>query len=317
MKKAKWLCCPYCPIPPGSFKNYGGYHDRICKYFIGSNSFGLDLLAAVIAFVSVQISRRPPDRYHRYGHGKFENLSGTIEALLIFVAAIWIIYEAYEKIINKGTVETVGIGVAIMAVSVVLNIIISSLLMKTARKTHSVALEADAMHLRTDVYTSVGVLAGLAVMQFTGIHLLDPIIAMGVALLIIKAAYDLTVKAFRPLLDVSLSPEEEASIYWILKKEMPAGVLGYHNMRTRRSGPDCMIDMHLVVDKSMTVAEAHDVAHQTEDLIRQQLFNCDILIHTEPCVEGKCFGCVECRVKNHYDQNSGGDKCWQVSRRSW
>ncbi|MDD3365060.1 MAG: cation diffusion facilitator family transporter, partial [Syntrophomonas sp.] len=158
----------------------------------------LDLLAAVIAFTSVRISGRPPDNEHRYGHGKYENISGTIEALLIFVAAIWILVEAYKKIIHGGEVQSLGIGVVVMAVASLANFLISNILMKVAIKTESVALEADAMHLRTDVYTSVGVLVGLGVISITKIQILDPIIAIGVALLITKAAWDITVKSFAP-----------------------------------------------------------------------------------------------------------------------
>ncbi|MHB8945748.1 MAG: cation diffusion facilitator family transporter, partial [Bacillota bacterium] len=173
---------------------------------------GLDLAAALIAFFSLKQAAKPPDQVHRYGHGKIENVSGVIEAILIFVAAIWIIVEAVRRLAHGGTVEALGWGVAIMAISAVVNTIVSEVLFRVARKTESIALEADALHLRTDVYTSVGVAGGLALLKLTGLHILDPLVALGVAALIIRAAWELTMTAFRPLLDVSLPKDEEDQI---------------------------------------------------------------------------------------------------------
>ncbi|WP_054696614.1 cation diffusion facilitator family transporter [Syntrophomonas palmitatica] len=264
---------------------------------------GLDLLAAIIAFVSVRVSGRPPDQKHQYGHGKFENLSGTIEAILIFIAAVWIIIEAYDKLINKAKVETLALGIIVMGVSALVNTIISAILMKTAKKTRSVALEADAMHLRTDVYTSVGVLAGLAAIQLTGIQILDPIIAIGVAVLIIKAAYDLTAKAFRPLLDIAVGKDEAGIINEVLQSMVETNLLGYHKLRTRQSGPERHLDMHLVVPRDMTVKEAHDLAHRVEDQLKTRLPHSIILIHTEPCVDSDCSVCRGCEKKQFSNQD--------------
>lgn len=254
----------------------------------------LDLLAAVIAFVSVRISRLPPDDKHRYGHGKAENISGTIEALLIFVAAVWIIVEAYDKLVNGAMVETVTLGIIVMAISALVNIFVSSLLMKVAKRTDSVALEADAMHLRTDVYTSVGVLAGLGILQLTHIQMLDPLIAIAVALLIIKAAYDLTIKAFRPLMDVALSSQEEARIIEILNSVESHSVLGYHQLRTRRSGAERYIDLHLVISRHLTVEESHQLCDQLERKIESELPLSNVLIHVDPCTEDQCTECTGC-----------------------
>jgi len=258
---------------------------------------GLDLLAAIIAYVSVRVSRRPPDKMHQYGHGKFENLSGTIEAILIFVAAIWIMFEAYNKLLNKGKVDTLAIGIVIMGISALVNILISTLLMRTAKRTHSIALEADAMHLRTDVYTSLGVLVGLAAIQLTGLQILDPIIAIAVAVLIIKASYELTAKAFRPLLDIAVGKDEEGIINEVMEAMAENNLLGYHKIRTRQSGPERHLDMHLVVPRNMTVKEAHDLAHRVEDQLKVQLPHSIILIHTEPCVDSYCSACRGCEEK--------------------
>jgi cation diffusion facilitator family transporter len=174
---------------------------------------GMDLMAALIALFAVSKSDKPPDAEHQYGHGKIENLSGVIEAILIFAAAIWIIREAAVKLTTGVQVETPLWGMGVMCFSAAVNWVVSSLLMKTARETDSIALEADALHLRTDVYTSAGVAVGMLLLWVTDIQLFDPLIAIAVALLIIKAAYDLTIKAFFPLLDTSLPQEELSQLY--------------------------------------------------------------------------------------------------------
>jgi cation diffusion facilitator family transporter len=149
----------------------------------------------------VRKSAQPPDQEHPYGHGKVENIAGTIEAVLIFIAAVFIISESIEKIRQGGEILEPGWGMLVMAVSAGLNFMVSSYLLKVGKEQDSVALEADGVHLRTDVYTSLGVMAGLGLIQLSGYWILDPIIAILVALLIVKAAFDLLQKAFLPLLD--------------------------------------------------------------------------------------------------------------------
>ena len=259
---------------------------------------GIDLMAAVIAWFSIRESGKPADDEHRFGHGKIENVAGTIEALLIFGAAVYIIIEAARKIIS-GTmeVEALGSGAAVMALSAMANYFVSRHLLKVARRTDSVALEADAMHLRTDVYTSIGVLAGLIAIKLTGIHLLDPLVAIGVALIIIKAAYDLTRNAFFPILDVRLPDAEEQIILDVLKGH-PGKVLEYHKLRTRKSGNIRQIDMHLLVPKGLTVGEAHRLSHEIIRQIEESLPDSQILVHIEPCRE-ECDGCpAECPEKH-------------------
>lgn len=260
----------------------------------------LDLLAAIIAFIAVRISSNPPDSKHRYGHGKFENMSGTIEALLIFIAAIWIMAEAYEKIIHGAHVETIGVGIAVMAFATLINWLVSALIMKTARKTDSIALEADAMHLRTDVFTSLGVMLGLLVIAFTKIQLLDPIIAIAVALLICKAAYDLTVKALVPLLDVALPHDEEEAIKEAISIVSPERLVNFHQLRTRKAGSERYVDMHLVVPRDLTIAEVHDLCDRIENEIEIRLQHVHVLVHAEPCEDQDCALChrKECDIKS-------------------
>ena len=253
---------------------------------------GVDLVAAVIAWLAVRESGKPADEDHPFGHGKIENVAGTIEAVLIFGAALYIIYEAVMKL-HKGSIgiESLGLGAGVMAVSAIANFLVSNHLMKVAIKTDSVALEADALHLRTDVYTSAGVLGGLLAIKLTGLAILDPIVAIVVALLIIKAAWDLTRSAFLHILDVSL-PEEEARTIHDVMAEYSGRYREYHKLRTRKSGHIRHIDMHLVVPGGTTVEAAHRLSHEIADRIGERLAHSHTLVHIEPC-QGVCPECEE------------------------
>lgn len=256
---------------------------------------GIDLVAAVIAFFAVRESGKPADERHAYGHGKIENVSGTIEALLIFIAAIWIIIEAVDKITHGVVLEKLGWGMAIMAISALVNLGVSSHLMKVAKKTDSVALEADALHLRTDVYTSTGVFLGLLLVKLTGWAILDPVIAIGVALLIFKAAYDLTKEAFMPLVDVQLDKAEYNLILEVLDG-YSKDYVEFHKLRTRKAGPERHIDLHLVVPKYQSMLEVHELCNRIEEDIKEKLPGTHILIHAEPCsdvAESCCQACEE------------------------
>ena len=258
---------------------------------------GLDLVAALISWFSVREAGKPADEKHQFGHGKFENVAGTIEALLIFGAAIYIIWEAVNRLI-EGTVEIekLGIGAAVMGASAVINYLVSRHLLNVAVKTDSVALEADALHLRTDVYTSAGVLGGLIAIKVTGITMLDPLVAIVVALLIIKAAYDLTRNAFFQILDVKLPDDEEAIIHQTVQTYSHL-FLEYHKLRTRKSGHIRHVDMHLVVPKLMSVEAGHNLSHQIISDIEQRLAYSQILVQIEPC-KRQCDGCtIQCPQK--------------------
>lgn len=243
-----------------------------------------DLLASFIALFAVKTSTRPPDKEHPYGHGKIENISGTIEALLIFLAAVLIIKEAVAKIkviSQGGMVMDVGWGIAVMGFSALLNFIISNYLLKIGRQTDSVALEADGVHLRTDVYTSLGVFIGLILIKLTGYQLLDPIAAIAVAILIIKTAYDLTRQAFTPLMDTSLGDDEIALMESILQ-EYCNDYIEYHELRTRKAGRESYIDLHLVLSPDKNIQEAHDVCDSIENEIKRKIPYAHVLIHEEP-----------------------------------
>lgn len=246
---------------------------------------GMDLLASCIAFFAVRKSAEAPDDCHTFGHGKYESISGLIEAILIFIAAILIIHHAIVKLIEPSA-ETMDqmllfAGIAVMAISAGLNAIVSARLMKIAKKTESIALESDAWHLRTDIYTSVGVMIGLILIQVTGIVFLDSLVAIAVALVIMKAAYDLTVKSYKDLIDYRLSDDEVSRITRIICDHQ-SDYVNFHGLRTRRAGPEIFIDLHLVVDKDISVELSHDLTEHLENDLKLEFPRACVTIHVEP-----------------------------------
>jgi cation diffusion facilitator family transporter len=260
---------------------------------------GVDLMAAVIAWVAVRKSAKPADTTHPFGHGKVENVSGVIEALLIFVAAGWIIFEAAKKLSQPEPLDAAGWGVAIMLVSSMVNIVVSRQLFKVGRETESVALLADAWHLRTDVYTSAGVMIGLALIWLGGLifpdvdlRWIDPVAAIIVALLIIKAAYDLTLASARDLLDASL-PQSEVNVIREQAVGFRPSVRGIHSFRTRKAGSFRFVEFHMMVDGELSVEESHDLTDIVTDAIQRHYPGVTVTIHVEPCL-GECEPtCVE------------------------
>lgn len=248
----------------------------------------VDLIAALVAYFAVKKSSQPPDSQHAYGHGKIENLSAAFEAVLIVLAALWIVYESVAKIKTPHTPEYLEYGLMVMALSMSVNYWVSSRLYRVAISTGSHALEADALHLKADIWTSAGVFVGLGIIKMTGLYWLDPIIAIAVAVIVFKAGFCMTMKSMYELTDVSLPEEEEAAIRTIVN-DHPA-VIAFHQLRTRRSGSNRQIDMHLVLQKDMHLAKAHAVCDEIEAMIKCQFSPCDVIIHLEPCDYHDGFG---------------------------
>ncbi|MDD4873655.1 MAG: cation diffusion facilitator family transporter [Dehalococcoidales bacterium] len=249
----------------------------------------MDLAAAVIAFVCVRVSDKPVDKKHPFGHGKAENVSGVIEGVLILIAAGIIVNEAIHKITQGVELKIVEVGIATMAISIVVNILVSRYLLKVSKSTDSLALEADAVHLTTDVLTMSGVLLGLIAVKLTGIEIIDPIVALFVALLIVKAAFDIIWKSFGGLMDVSLPESEKAAIEACLL-EHNNRIVEFHKLRTRKAGSQRQVDLHLVIPKTASIEEAHNLCDHLETDIGKILPNTVINIHVEPC-ESTCEDC--------------------------
>ena len=262
-----------------------------------------DLLAAIIAFFSVKQSANPPDSDHQFGHGKYEDFSGFIEGALILLAAGLIIYEAVEKIIlNKYEHIDTTAGIVVMLVSVIANIIVSRNLFNVARKTDSMALLADAEHLRTDILTSVGVLIGLILIRLTNIDILDPIVAILVALIIIKAGLDLCFNSGKNLLDGSLPEGEQKIILDTLNNYIPDEVIEIKELKSRKAGADKLIELIIVIPKKLTIEAGHALCDRIEEDLKNNIRNSSITIHIEPC---RCT-CDNCKVEQacNYGSNS-------------
>jgi len=259
----------------------------------------MDLVAAIMAFISVQIADRPPDEQHRFGHGKAENISGVVEGLLIFLAAGLIANEAIRRLPKGATLEFLEVGIGVMAVCLVVDLIVSRYVLRVSKSTDSIALEADARHLTTDVVTMGGVLVALVVVRFTGINLLDPVIAIMVALVIMKTAYDITKKSFGGLMDTSLTEAEENAIRSRVL-EHGSQMAGYHKLRTRKSGSQRYVDLHVVMPRNVSIAEAHSFCDHLERDLESMLQRVDVTIHVEPCSRE----CDECSVSCNISKKS-------------
>lgn len=244
----------------------------------------IDLFAALMAFFSIKIADTPADKLHPYGHGKFENVSGVVEALLIFIASGYIIYHAVVKLIEGSSIlndNDLTLGIIVMMVSAVINFFVSRQLYKVAKETDSVALKADALHLSTHVYTSLGVGISLLVIFFTGWHFLDPVAAIVVASYILKEAFEILAEAFKPLTDNSLPEEEQFLIREILKENLTKE-MSYHMLRTRKAGSNREVDFHLELPPLMTVDDSHKLCDKIEEELMGILANMKVTIHVEP-----------------------------------
>jgi cation diffusion facilitator family transporter len=242
----------------------------------------IDLVASIVAWVSVRKADEPADAEHRYGHYKIENLSAAIEGMLILVGSGVIAFEAIRKLVNGTPVERLGFGIAVMAVSGVANLAVSTYLYRQARVAESPALEGDAAHLRTDAMTSFGVLVGLALVQVTGATWLDPAVALVVAAAIVFSGMRILARSGRVLVDEALPDDQLAAIRDAVVSFGPDGVAGYHNLRTRSAGSRRYVDLHVQFRVGTSLEDAHATAHALQADIERRLPNADVLIHLEP-----------------------------------
>ncbi|CAA9484648.1 MAG: Cobalt-zinc-cadmium resistance protein [uncultured Solirubrobacteraceae bacterium] len=244
---------------------------------------GIDLIASVIAYISVRRSDQPPDRDHPFGHQKYENLAAAFEGVLILVGAGIVVFESVRRLGGEANeLEEIPLGIAIIALTIVVNVVVSTFLGRRARETESAALEGDAAHLRTDAATSIAVLLGLALVHLTGYDWLDPVIALVVAVAIVTAGWRLVTRSSRVLVDETLPDDELEAIRQVVLRFGPRGVAGFHKLRARHAGAFHHVDMHVQFRAGTTLEDAHDVAHALQDEIAAVLDGADVLIHLEP-----------------------------------
>jgi cation diffusion facilitator family transporter len=251
----------------------------------------LDLVAALVTFFAVRISGKAPDREHQYGHGKVENLSALFETLLLLATCVWIIYEAIQRLFFKSVQVEISIwAFVVMATSIVIDINRSRMLYKAARTYNSQALEADALHFSTDVWSSSVVILGLA-LALTGqllgerypilrnLDKADSVAALGVAMIVIYVSIELGMRTIHGLLDAA--PKGMNDTVTELIRTIP-GIQNVHSLRIRHSGPYVFIDVHVLVDGKMPLLEAHALTEQIEQKVNLKIPDSDITVHVEP-----------------------------------
>ncbi len=249
----------------------------------------LDLFAIAITFFAIIIATRPADEEHTFGHGKAEDIAAVVQAALIFIAGLLIIYSAVRRVITGTTLELTEAGIGVMLISIIASIFLSRYLLRVSRATDSIALEASARNIAADVYSAAGVLVGLVVIRFTGLGIIDPIIALLVSLVVLKSAYNVLRKSFGGLIDVKLPEAEENAIRSAITEHV-GELVDFHALRTRKAGNQRYIDLHLVMPKDISVEEAHQMCDHLEQDIKSKLKRASVTIHVEPCRE-ECDNC--------------------------
>jgi cation diffusion facilitator family transporter len=239
----------------------------------------LDLIAAVITLFAVRIADLPADNEHNYGHGKIENLSAMIETFLLLVTCFWIIYESINRLINKHPIEVNAFSFIVIITSIIIDFSRSRALYRVARKYNSQALEADALHFATDIWSSVVVLIGLIAYSLLKFDYADSIAAMAVALIVLSVSYRLGRRAFDVLLDRAPSKIVD-QINQVINK-IP-GVIKYHDLRVREGGSYKFVELNIHVNKGLSIEEAHSISENVEYEITKKIPHCKVTVHIEP-----------------------------------
>jgi cation diffusion facilitator family transporter len=242
----------------------------------------IDLVASIVAYFGVRKADEPADEGHPYGHAKIENLAAAIEGMLILVGAAVIVYESVRRLVEAVEVDSLEVGIAVIALSVVVNLIVSSYLYRQARLTDSPALAADGAHLRADAGTSAAVLVALVLVEATGVEWLDPAVALVVAAAIVAAGVSILSRTSRVLVDEALPPDELDAVRAAIEDYGAPEVAGFHKLRARRAGSRRYIDLHVQFADGTTLRRAHELTHELQSAIKGRIRGADVLIHLEP-----------------------------------
>jgi cation diffusion facilitator family transporter len=242
----------------------------------------MDLVASVISLLSVRKADEPADATHRYGHENLEDLSAGAQAILLLVGAGFVIYEALRRLINGGAVQSLGVGITVVAIAAAVNLVVSAYLARTGRATSSPALGATAADLRTDAFVSIGVLVSLVLIKLTGAHWIDPVVGLCIGLAISMTGVRILLSAGRRLADETLPSEELTSLEHVVESFIGDEVVGYHDLRARHVGSSHQVDLHLQFASGITLERAHEISHQVQDAMTEQLPGTTVLIHLEP-----------------------------------
>lgn len=248
----------------------------------------INLAAAVLALIMLRIALKPPDKEHMYGHSKAEYFSSIVEGILITIASISIIIPAINRLLNPQAITQPVVGLIISSIASIVNLIVASLLLKAGKKYNSITLEADAQHLFTDVWTSVGVIIGVSAVALTGIYILDPVIAIIVAINIVFTGGKIMKRSVMGFMDTAISKDEQATILKILNEYEKEG-LKFHGLRTRQSAARRFVSFHVLVPGRWTVRKSHDYVEKIESEIRKSIPKVTVTTHLEPVEDKKSW----------------------------
>ena len=286
-KKSAALSSVIAAVGLTGFKLIVGFSTGSLGILAEAAHSGLDLMAAVMTFLAVRISGKPADRNHLYGHGKVENLSALFETLLLLITCFWIIYEATHRLLYHSADLKVNYwSFTVMIISILVDVSRSRMLYRAAKKYNSQALEADALHFSTDIWSSGVVILGLSLVKLsewvpslTFLRQADSVAAIMVGLIVVYISIKLGIRTIQALLDVAPSGIEEKIISAV---EVLPGITDCHNVRVRYSGPQLFVDIHVLIDGSLTLIEAHDLTEEIERVIQKLIPNADVTVHPEP-----------------------------------
>ena len=269
---------------------------KTAAYFI-TGSVGLlsdaveslvNLAGGIMALSMLRIAARPADEDHAFGHGKAEYFSSGVEGMLILLAAVSIAWAAIPRLYHPQQLEGVGLGLGVSALASVINLVSALWILRAGRKHGSITLEANAKHLLTDVWTSVGVIVAVALVALTGWQWLDPVVALLVAANIIWAGVEIVRRSVSGLMDPTLNAEERRRVEEVLAKHKQDGI-GFHAVMTRQAGMQKFVSFHVLVHGEWTVQRGHELVDLIEDEIRAAIPNCHVITHLEPAEDPRSF----------------------------
>jgi ferrous-iron efflux pump FieF len=242
----------------------------------------LDMFASTLNFIAVRASSRPADEHHTYGHGKAESLTSLFQAIVIGASGVFIIWEAIHRIADPHETRSELIGIGSMTIAIVVSVWLVRKLRRAALETDSPALSSDALHYTADIYINASVLVALLLTWLTGWSLADPLISMGIALYILKAAFELARESIHALMDRKLPVEVDDKVAEIVARYKNDGVYGFHDLRTRRSGSQRFIDLHFEIDRNKSFEESHDLTVKILREIEAEIPRSKVHVHTDP-----------------------------------
>ncbi len=249
----------------------------------------INLIAAIVALSIIKIAAQPPDDDHAFGHDKAEYFASGIEGTLIFFAAIGIVYTAVPRFFSPQPLEHLGVGLIVSLAATLINLFVGLLLIKVGKREHSIVLEADGQHLLTDVWTSVGVVLGIVIVGLTGWFIIDPIVALIVAVNVVWTGFQLIKRSALGLMDTTASPETHEKIRLVLASYVAEKGIDYHALRTRQSGARHFISVHILVPDEWTVQKGHDLTEEIEMEICNVIPESTVFTHLEPLEDPLSF----------------------------